>query len=123
MQWTPWAVQQLLLESVSWASHHLSLQPAMLRVAVACRWLLTNPRTALVGTESHQELGWESPETKALLLRKSSLDRSKLVIKTLRKKVECIFFLLQSSNGSLFILFFMNYYVFKLFGKLHALGQ
>ena len=74
MQWTPWAVQQLLLESVSRASHHLPLQPAMLRVAVACPWLLTNPRTALVGTEAHQELGWESPETKALLLGKSSLD-------------------------------------------------
>ena len=32
-------------------------------------------------------------------------------------------FSLQNFNGLPFILFFMNHYVFQLFGKLHAMGQ
>lgn len=53
---TPWAVQEFLLKSVILGLIHLSLHPAVLRVASTCP-SRTNPRTALVETQAHPDLG------------------------------------------------------------------
>lgn len=68
---TPWAVPEFLLKSVILGLIHLSLHPAVLRVASTCH-SRTKPRTALVETQAHADLGWESPDTKYLTLGTSS---------------------------------------------------
>lgn len=51
---TSWAAQELLKSAILGLTH-LSLHPAVLRIAITCLRLLTKTGTALLETRAHQD--------------------------------------------------------------------